>query len=732
MDPRGQGVGRSCRTKMDARCDDGEAHHVAVAVLYGSESGATQGWAEMAASKLRQHGLDAHARRLDEEGASALAMATSGRAWTLFLVSTAGKGDAPSGARSFWSCLRRKWIQNNLLRRAKCAVLALGDSAYLEYNYFGKRLHNRLVKLGAHMVVPLRLGDAQEEGGHLAAVEDWLVEARRAILDDLDGRAPSWKEETPRYRVVVHETCDAKELEGDETELLHEPHEAGAAFRRLATWAPRLMAEQDLAENELEVLAALRSTERTEREINVQVKSNECIASGGDVPKVHHVVFTRDPGEVQATNERPIDENDSRSETYCSDTSEEGKNGLVYGGGEVLFDTGDPSASGRMLDEGQRDQATDRVLPMYRAGDCVAVYPETMCEDVHKLLDRLGINGSYLTTVQLNPEHFGRCASEPTPPVKFIAPLEVWFQGALDVGSAAPQGSFFEAMAQFATAQHEKDRLRFLATREGHTTRAEYCDGERRTVAEILCEDFPSVRPTMPWLFHASPRLRARLFSAASAWADSPSQVALTATLSEWTTPFGRARTGLFARWIQGVKRGKVVHIEIVGADGDISRFVKQSLHRPLLLVATGAGIAPVRAFARERLLLQGSTLPTAVVFGCRRRHCDFLHASAWASESQLGLFRHGGAFVLACSRDSASKVYVQHRIKQHAGRIWDFMKHGGCIFVCGGSTTGMPDAVALALEHVARQVGGLSQEESRSWRLELVRKGRYCVEAWT
>ena len=717
---------------MDARCGDGEAHRVPVALLYGSESGATQGWAEMAASKLRQHGLDAHARRLDDEGACALAMACSGRAWALFLVSTAGKGDAPSGARSFWRCLRRKWIQNDLLRRAKCAVLALGDSAYLEYNYFGKRLHNRLVKLGAHMAVPLRLGDAQEEGGHLAAVEDWLVQVRRTILDDLDGRAPSGQEETPRYRVVVHETCDASGLEGDETELLHEPHEAGAAFRWMATWAPRLMAEQDLAQTEMEVLAALQSTERTEREISVQVKSNECIASGGDVPKVHHVVFTRDPGEVQAANEGPTDQQESRSKVDHKDLPREGENGLVFGGGEVKFDAGDPSANGRMFDEGQRDQVTERILPMYRAGDCVAVYPETMCEDVHKLLDRLGIKGSCLTTVQLNPEHFRRCASEPPPPVKFIAPLEVWFQGALDVGSAAPHGSFFEAMAQFATAQHEKDRLQFLATREGHTTRTEYCDGERRTVVEILCEDFPSVRPTMPWLFHAAPRLRARLFSAASAWADSPTQVALTATLSEWTTPFGRARTGLFARWIQGVKGGKVVRIEIVGADGDISRFVKQSLHRPLLLVATGAGIAPVRAFARERLLLHGSTVPTAVIFGCRRRQHDFLHASAWTSESQLGLFRHGGAFVLACSRDSASKVYVQHRIKQHARRIWDFMKHGGCIFVCGGSTTGMPDAVALALEHVARQVGGLSPEESRSWRQELVRKGRYCVEAWT
>lgn len=720
------------RVAMDALRGDGEGNGDPVAVLYGSESGATQGMAEMAASKLRLHGLDAHARRLDEEGAHALAMASGGRSWALFLVSTAGKGDAPSGARSFWRCLRRKWIRNDLLRGAKCAVLALGDSAYLEYNFFGKRLHNRLVKLGAQMVVPMRLGDAQEEGGHVAALADWLEEVRHVLLDDVGRKTPAQREETPRYRVVVHETSDASDLNGKETNLLKEAHEAGAAFRTLATWAPRLMVEENLAEEELEVLAALRSRERTEREMDVYVKSNACIARGEDVPEVRHVVFTRDPREIQNTTATRSFLDESEKEVHRANVPESGSDGLVFGGGRFVLDAASASASNKTFDEAPGGKATDQTLPMYRACDCVAVYPETMCVDVRKLLDRLGISGSRLTTVQLNPEHFGRCTSELPPRVQFTAPLEMWFQGALDIGSAAPQGTFFEAMAQFAAADHEKERLQYLATREGHATRTEYCDGERRTVVEILCEDFPSVRPTLSWLFHAAPRLRARLFSAASAWVDAPSQVALTATLSNWTTPFGRARTGLFARWIQDVTEGKVVRVEILGADGDASRFVKQSLHRPLLLVATGAGIAPVRAFVRERLFLHGSTMPTAVVFGCRRRESDFLHASAWAEEDKLGFFRHGGAFVLACSRDSVSKVYVQHRIKQHADRIWDYMKHGGCVFVCGGSATGMPDAVALALEHVARQMGGLSHDESRLWRQELIRAGRYCVEAWT
>lgn len=54
------------------------------------------------------------------------------------------------------------------------AVLGLGDSSYVRFNFAAKRLNKRLAQLGAQMLIPLGLGDDQHDLGYDAAVDPWI------------------------------------------------------------------------------------------------------------------------------------------------------------------------------------------------------------------------------------------------------------------------------------------------------------------------------------------------------------------------------------------------------------------------------------------------------------------------------------------------------------------------------------------------------------------------------
>lgn len=54
------------------------------------------------------------------------------------------------------------------------AVLGLGDSSYVKFNFAAKRLCNRLLQLGGQKIVPLGLGDDQHDLGYDAVVDPWI------------------------------------------------------------------------------------------------------------------------------------------------------------------------------------------------------------------------------------------------------------------------------------------------------------------------------------------------------------------------------------------------------------------------------------------------------------------------------------------------------------------------------------------------------------------------------
>ncbi|WP_144788887.1 assimilatory sulfite reductase (NADPH) flavoprotein subunit [Lysinibacillus fusiformis] len=117
-------------------------------ILFGSQTGNSQGLAEKYASLLKAQNVDVTVSSLGKFKASNLKKITN----LLLIVSTHGEGDPPDQAIQFYEFLHSKRAPK--LEQLQYSVLALGDSSYEFFCQTGKDFDEQFAKLGATRIVP--------------------------------------------------------------------------------------------------------------------------------------------------------------------------------------------------------------------------------------------------------------------------------------------------------------------------------------------------------------------------------------------------------------------------------------------------------------------------------------------------------------------------------------------------------------------------------------------------
>ena len=97
----------------------------------------------------------------------------------------------------------------------------------------------------------------------------------------------------------------------------------------------------------------------------------------------------------------------------------------------------------------------------------------------------------------------------------------------------------------------------------------------------------------------------------------------------------------------------------------------------PIIMIGPGTGIAPYRGFMHER-----SQTPSKnwLFFGEREEKKDFYYKKEWGNYHASGHLKMTTAF----SRDQKEKIYVQHRMQEHAQELRKWIEEGAIIYVCG------------------------------------------------
>lgn len=148
-------------------------------VLYGTETGTAQDLAlELSRTLTRLH-FSVDIVGLDDAPYTALHEYTI----SVFVVATTGQGDFPDNARKFWTSLLRKKLGPETLRGVQYALVGLGDTSYLKFNWAARKLGKRLNQLGAEQVLEACEADEQGDEGIEGFFLEWAKGFKTRLLE---------------------------------------------------------------------------------------------------------------------------------------------------------------------------------------------------------------------------------------------------------------------------------------------------------------------------------------------------------------------------------------------------------------------------------------------------------------------------------------------------------------------------------------------------------------------
>jgi sulfite reductase (NADPH) flavoprotein alpha-component len=145
----------------------------------------------------------------------------------------------------------------------------------------------------------------------------------------------------------------------------------------------------------------------------------------------------------------------------------------------------------------------------------------------------------------------------------------------------------------------------------------------------------------------------------------------------------------------------------------------------PIIMIGAGTGVAPYRAFLQEREA-RGAAGRSWLLFGDRNFHTDFLYQTEWQGWLKEGVLSR---LNVSFSRDQAEKVYVQHRLIDHARDVYAWLEEGAHLYVCGG--THLAPDVHAALSTIVQQQRGCGPEEAAAYLGALQRDHRYQIDVY-
>lgn len=330
----------------------------------------------------------------------------------------------------------------------------------------------------------------------------------------------------------------------------------------------------------------------------------------------------------------------------------------------------------------------------YEPGDAVGIYPENNLELVDALIEALGWDkfehvplndkGDVCTLQQALQDHFE---------------ITVLTKPLLEKVAAY---TTHERLHQLFAAGNEEELKAYLKERD----------------LLDLVHDFA------PWQWSASEFIRLlrkippRLYSIASSLKANEDEVHLTIRTVRYEA-HGRLRHGVCSvQCAERVKPGDTLRVFVqhnpnfkLPDDPDV----------PLIMIGPGTGVAPFRAFLAEREEL-GATGETWLFYGDQHFHTDFLYQidfQRWLKDGVLTRMD------VAFSRDTAEKIYVQHRMLEKSRELFEWLERGAVVYVCGDEKQMARDVHETLLTIIAEE-GQRSRTDAEQYVATMQQQKRY------
>ena len=329
----------------------------------------------------------------------------------------------------------------------------------------------------------------------------------------------------------------------------------------------------------------------------------------------------------------------------------------------------------------------------YEVGDCLGIFPRN------------------------DPDLVDAILAELHAPPDFPIADRTLRQELTDAVSLSPAPDMLFELVSYITGGERRQKAKRLAAGGDP-------DGDAATLDVLAAlHKFPGIRPDPEAFVEALDPLQPRVYSISSSPRSDPGRVALTVDAVRYDVD-RRSRLGVCSTFLGGR----------VAPNDKIKVYVQKAQHfglpedpsKPIIMIGPGTGVAPFRAFLRERGAT-GAAGHNWLFFGHQRSACDFFYEQELLAMRSAGLLTE---LTLAWSRDGKDKIYVQHRLRERGCELWRWINDGAHIYVCGDALR-MAKDVETALVDIVARFGGRSAESAAAFVAELKKSNRYQQDVY-
>ncbi|KAL4880480.1 hypothetical protein BJY04DRAFT_228564 [Aspergillus karnatakaensis] len=421
---------------------------------------------------------------------------------------------------------------------------------------------------------------------------------------------------------------------------------------------------------------------------------------------------------------------------------------------------------------------------VYKTGDHLAVWPSNPDEEVSLLLHMLGRTHEAdipLSISAIDGADFEDTAKKVPSPTTLL----VLFRHYLEITALLPR-DILSTLAPFAPTPQAKSFLSTLASNKD--AYAAFTRSNHLTLARVLSASGSQQWTSLPlsYILETLPALQPRYYSISSSSVVSPRKISLTVLVlstpllenptvsipgltstyllslsdipsTQSTSPSPSSKNGDVLLPLPSYTNTLLLPLESESESetattspqqsekgGNKNKKILAHLRRtpfklprtpttPLLLVAAGTGLAPLRGMLHERrqLLKIGRPVGEMILFfGCRSPEEDFIYKEEL--EEMEAAFGGKLTVVTAFSRFGDQRKYVQERIleREWRGRIAGLLVGGGGnVYICGRA--GMAREVEGCVGRVLGEEQGWSGERVEEWVRGVKRRGKWMGDVW-
>jgi sulfite reductase (NADPH) flavoprotein alpha-component len=287
----------------------------------------------------------------------------------------------------------------------------------------------------------------------------------------------------------------------------------------------------------------------------------------------------------------------------------------------------------------------------------------------------------------------------------------------IDGVSLGPAPDMLFQLFSYITGGERRAKAKALAAGEDP-------DGDAAALDVLAAiQKFSGIRPDPEAFIEALDPLQPRLYSVASSPKTDCGRIALCVDAVRYPID-GRTRLGVASTFLA----------DRVAPGDKIKVYVQKAQHFalpadpavPIIMIGPGTGIAPFRAFLRERM---ATSAPGRnwLFFGHQHSNYDFFYEDELTRMKAAGVLTR---LTLAWSRDAEHKIYVQDRMRDVGRDLWAWLAEGAYIYVCGDAKR-MAKDVERALIDVVAKFGLRSADEAVAFVSELKKRGRYQQDVY-